>query len=74
MKGGRVHVDPVLLDATELPPGGELRFTWGRVPYTYRRADVLRLRVLTELGWFDCADGGFDPQGVKAVEAEFPIR
>lgn len=35
---------------------------------------VLRLRVLTELGWFDCADGGFDPQGVKAVEAEFPIR
>lgn len=35
---------------------------------------VLRLRVLTELGWFDCADSGFDPQGVKAVEAEFPIR
>jgi hypothetical protein len=67
---GRVLFDPVLLDATELPEGGALSFTWARVPYTYRRGPVTRLRVQRAGAWQDCADRSFDPQGVQAVEAE----
>ena len=73
VKGGRVHIDPVLLDATELPHGGELRFTWGRVPYTYRRGPARQLRVLTALGWRACPEGSFDPAGVTAVEADLVL-
>jgi hypothetical protein len=47
-----------------------LTFTWARVPYTYRRGDTTRLRVLTDQGWADCPDRRFDPRGVQAVEAE----
>jgi hypothetical protein len=65
-----VHFKPVLLDETEIPDGGELRFTWARVPYTYRRGDATRLRVLRDHGWQDCADLSFDPTGVREVEAE----
>jgi hypothetical protein len=49
MKQGRVCFDPVLLDK-EVPVQGELRFTWARVPYTYRRGVVTRLRVCTVAG------------------------
>ena len=67
---GRIHFDPVLLDAAELPEGGELRFTWARVPCTYRRGPLTRLRVRRAGEWQDCADRSFEPQGVEAVEAE----
>jgi hypothetical protein len=70
MKQGRVCFDPVLLDPKEVPVQGELRFTWARVPYTYRRGVVTRLRVCIGGTWVDCADRSFDPQGVTAVEAE----
>ncbi len=70
MRGGWVHVQPVLLDAAEIPEAGELRFTWAHVPYTYRRGPTTRLRVLREAGWEDCPEGRFDPAGVRAVEFE----
>jgi hypothetical protein len=70
MRGGRVHFDPVLLDAAELPAGTDLTFTWARLPFTYRRGPATRLRVLTDAGWQDCPDRAFDRQGVQAVEAE----
>lgn len=67
---GCIHFDPVLLDEAELPPGGELRFTWGQVPYTYRRGRHTRLRVCRGATWVECEDRRFDPAGVTAVEAE----
>jgi len=71
VRRGNVHFEPVLLDEAELPEGGPaLSFTWARVPYHYRRGAATRLRVLTEAGWVDCPERGFDPRGVKAVEAE----
>ena len=71
---GRIRFDPVLLDEAELPEGGELTFTWARVPYTYRRGPATRLRVLTREGWVDCPDRSFDPSGARAVEAEVRVE
>jgi hypothetical protein len=73
VRDGRIHFTPVLLDANEIPPEGALTFTWGRVPYAYRRGDKTCLRVLDEAGWRDCPDLSFDPAGVKAVEAELQL-
>jgi hypothetical protein len=70
VRDGQVQVQPVLLDEAELPPGGELKFTWARVPYTYRRGPVTRLRVRREAGWQECPQGAFEPQGVLAVELD----
>ncbi len=70
VRDGRVHFDPVLLDATELPDGGALTFTWARVPYSYRRGSSTRLRVRRADGWQDCPDRHFAPGGVLEVEAE----
>jgi hypothetical protein len=70
VKAGRVHIDPVLLDASELPEGGELRFTWGRVPFVYRRGPAVRVRVLRDAGWCECADGTFETANVNAVEVD----
>ncbi len=70
VRDGRVHFDPVLLDAAELPPGGALTFTWAHVPYAYRRGEATRVRVRTDAGWLECPDRSFDPRGVRAVEAE----
>jgi hypothetical protein len=73
MRGGRVHFDPVLLDAAELPEDGALSFTWARVPYNYRRGAATTLRVLSTQGWIDCPDRSFDPTGVSAVEATLQV-
>jgi hypothetical protein len=73
VRDGRVHFDPVLLDAAEIPDGGALRFTWSRVPYTYRRGSTTRLRVRGADGWRDCPDRSFDPHGVLEVEAELSM-
>ena len=70
VRGGRVHFQPVLLDEAELPAGTALQFTLARVPYSYRRAPVTRLRVRRDAGWEDCPDACFDPTGVREVEAE----
>lgn len=70
VRDGRVLFTPVLLDAREVPPGGALTFTWARVPYTFRRGARTSLRLLDDAGWRDCPELGFDPRGVKAVEAE----
>ena len=70
VRAGRVLFDPVLLDAAELPEGGELRFTWARVPYVYRRGKTPRLRVRTAAGWQGSTDGSFDPTGVIEVAAD----
>jgi hypothetical protein len=69
VRGGRVHLQPLLLDDTELPLGGTLRFTWGQRPFTYHRGDATSLRVQTASGWEDCPDLSFAPEGVLAVEA-----
>ena len=71
--GGRVHLNPVLLDAAELPEGGVLHFTRARVPCSYRRGPRNQLRVQTADGWRDCPDMAFDPHGVLAVEAEWRL-
>jgi hypothetical protein len=73
VRDGHVCFDPVLLDASELPHDGALTFTWARVPYTYRRGPVTRLRVQTADGWRDCPDRRFDPHVVRAVEAEVAL-
>jgi hypothetical protein len=65
-----VRFDPVLLDASELPDGGALNFTWARVPHTYRRGAATRLRVKTAGGWRDCPDRTYDLRETLAVEAE----
>ena len=69
MHDGRMHFDPVLLDASELARGNTLTFTRARVPYTYRRCTTTWLRFRTESGWHDAPDRCFDPRGVLAVEA-----
>jgi hypothetical protein len=66
---GRVRFDPVLLDEAEIAEGGELGFTWARIPCRYRKGPVTRLRVFTAQGWQDCPDRSFAPQGVQALEA-----
>jgi hypothetical protein len=70
VREGRIHFDPVLLDAQEIPVDGTLRFTWAHVPYAYRRGARTSLRVLDAQGWRDCPNLCFDPSGVQAVEAE----
>lgn len=70
VQAGRIRFDPVLLDATEIPEGGALTFTRARVPFSYRRGPVTRIRVHTASGWHDCPDRSFNPDGVTAVEAE----
>jgi hypothetical protein len=70
MRDGRVYFDPVLLEEAEIPDGHALRFTWARVPYTYRRGRSTRIRVLRDDTWTDCPDLAFDPAGISAVEAE----
>jgi hypothetical protein len=73
MRGGRVHFNPVLLDAAELPEAGALSFTWARVPYSYRHGHATQLRVLGVQGWIHCPDLSFDPTGVRAVEATLQV-
>jgi hypothetical protein len=69
VRAGRVHFNPVLLDASEIAEDGELVFTWARIPCRYRRGPATRLRVLTEQGWQDCPDRSFARQSVQALEA-----
>ncbi len=69
MAHGLACFDPLLLDAAELPEGGALRFTWRRIPCTWRRGPETRLRVRTPGGWADCPDRRFDPRDVTAIEA-----
>ena len=71
---GQVHFNPVLLDEAELPAGGELAFTFARVPYTYQRGPVTRLRVQRDGVWHDCPERCFSPQGVQAVAAEVSFK
>lgn len=71
---GQVNFNPVLLDAAELPPGGELRFTFAQVPYTYRRGPHTRLRVQRGGVWHDCPQRSFNPSGVQAVAAEVSLE
>lgn len=69
-RGGHLCIHPVLLDEAELPEAGELRFTCARVPYTYRRGPVTRVRIQRSTGWEDCPQRSFDPRGVLAVEVD----
>jgi hypothetical protein len=69
MRDGQAHFDPVLLDAAELPEGGTLRFTWRRIPCTWRRGHATRLRVQIGTDWLDCPERRFDPRGVTRIEA-----
>ena len=69
MQHGLARFQPLLLDAAEIPDGGALRFTWRRIPCTWRRGTQTTLRVRTAAGWTACPDLRFDPQGVTAIEA-----
>ena len=73
VRDGKVCFEPVLLDDTEVPVDGALRFTWARVPYVYTRGVATRLRVQKADGWHDCPDRCFNPSGVLAVEAEVAL-
>ncbi len=73
VRAGRVHFQPVLLDAAELPADGALQFTWAGLPFAYRRGAATRLRVQTASGWQDCPDLCFHPDGVLAVQAEVAL-
>jgi len=69
---GQIRIDPVLIDAAELPEGGNLGFTLARVPYRIRRGTRLRVRTLVAQRWVEHAQARFDPQGVEAVEIDIP--
>ena len=73
LRDGRVHLQPVLLDAGELATAGGLRFTWGGVAFTYRAGPATILRIQTADGWRTCPDLRFDPTAVLAVEAEIAV-
>ena len=73
VRDGRVHLQPVLLDAAELATGDDLRFTWGGVPFTYRAGPATTLRIQTADGWRTCPDLCFDAAAVRAVEAEIAV-
>jgi hypothetical protein len=73
MQGGQLRIDPVLLDAAEIPDGGALQFTRAQVPYTYRRGQQNHLRIATSAGWVDCPTMCFDPRDARAVEATLKL-
>ena len=73
VRDGLVQLQPVLLDAHELPAGGALHFTWAGVPYVYRRGTTTTVRVRRATGWQVCADHRFDPAGVLEVAADLVL-
>jgi hypothetical protein len=73
-EAGRIRIDPVLLDAAEVPPQGALRFTLNRVPFTVRRGTAARVRTRVAQRWTEHPQTCFDPRGVDAVEIELPLR
>ena len=73
MQAGRLRLQPVLLDATELPPGTPLRFTWRGLPVRYLAGAATRLRVQTTTGWQACPDLTCDLDGVLAIEADIAL-
>lgn len=64
---GRVRFDPVLLDRAEIPPGGALRFTLARVPYSIALGAAASVRTRRGAQWAAQTDGAFDPHGVDEV-------
>jgi hypothetical protein len=70
MREGWLHVQPVLLDASEVPEDGALRFTRAGVPFSYRRGASTQVRVQRDGVWESCPQARFRPEGVQAVEVE----
>ncbi len=66
-KSGQLWFDPVLLDREEIPTGGELRFTYQRVPFLIRRADTAFLSIQDARGKH-ASKGNIDLQGAVSVE------
>ena len=73
MRAGRLHLQPVLLDAAELPPGTPLQFTWRGIPVRYQAGGTTRLRVQTAAGWLPCPDLHCSLDGVLAIEADIAL-
>ena len=73
MQAGRLRLQPVLLDATELPPATPLQFTWRRIPVRYLAGQATRLRVQTAAGWLPCPDLTCNLDGVLAIEADIAL-
>jgi hypothetical protein len=71
MRDGKLHVQPALLDAAEIPADGALQFTWGGISFAYRLAHTPALRVRRNGTWQACPPGSFPLEGVDAVEADF---
>jgi hypothetical protein len=67
-RDGSLHFDPVLLDASEIPQGGALDFTYQRVPFSYTRGARTAVRVQTDAGWVE-ANGVIPWKGARRVEA-----
>ena len=66
-KSGQLRFDPVLFDHEELPPEGELRFTYQRVPFVIRRADTPYLWIQDPRGKHS-SSGPIDLMGALGVE------
>ena len=71
---GLIRFDPVLLDASEVPPEGALSFTLNRMPCAVRRGAATRVRTRIGQRWTEHPQARFDPQGVEAVEIEVFLR
>ena len=75
VRDGRVHFDPVLLDAAELPDGGALQLHLGPralqpIAAARRRGCACRPRPAGR----PARTCSFDPAGVLAVEAEVSFK
>jgi len=71
-EAGQIRIDPVLVDAAEVPVDGALAFTLAGVPYRIRRGAAPRVRTLVAGRWLEHPQARFDPQDVEAVEIELP--
>ncbi|MFG5409825.1 hypothetical protein ABXN37_19235 [Piscinibacter sakaiensis] len=67
---GMVRIDPVLVERSEIPPGGALAFTLARVPFRIRIGAGLRVRTCRDGCWTEHPGARFDPRGVEAVEID----
>jgi hypothetical protein len=73
MQAGRLRLQPVLMDRSELPPGTPLQFTWRGIPVRYQAGETTALRVQTAAGWLPCPDLQCDLRGVSAIEADIAL-
>lgn len=72
VRDGCVHIDPVLLDRREIPPGGALQFTFAQVACSIRLGETLRVRSCTGGVWTEHAQASLRWGGIEALAIEVP--